>query len=187
MIRARVRVGPNAGGVAALTARLAYDDRHRRRLVIETLEGERVLLDLAEATPLRHGDRVATDDGRILLVEAEAEAVAEITAPDAATLTRLAWHLGNRHTPTAILADRLRIRRDHVLEAMVERLGGTVRLAAAAFDPEAGAYHDAGHAHDGGHSHDGDGERARVRPPGHPAGDGVSTDGGPDPSAGGAF
>ena len=39
---------------------------------------------------------------------------------------RLAWHLGNRHTDVQIVGDRLRIRRDHVLEEMVAGLGASV-------------------------------------------------------------
>ncbi len=39
-----------------------------------------------------------------------------------------------------VLADKLRIRRDHVIEEMVAGLGATVREVEAAFDPERGAY-----------------------------------------------
>ncbi|WP_420393539.1 urease accessory protein UreE [Acuticoccus sp.] len=144
MIRAHRLVSE---GDAALIARLPHGDRHRRRLVVNTEGGERVLIDLAAATALRHGDRLAMEDGRVLRIEAAEEAVADITAADATLLSRLAWHLGNRHTPTAVMADRLRIRRDHVLEAMVTRLGGTVTHRDAPFDPEVGAYHDGGHHH----------------------------------------
>lgn len=162
MIRAHKRIGNGGTTGEEVRVRLGFDDRHRRRLTVETLSGERILLDLAEATRLRDGDRIAMDDGRVLLVEAEAEPVADVFADDPHALARLAWHLGNRHTPTAILPDRLRIRRDHVLEAMVERLGARVVHAQAPFDPEVGAYHDGGgHAHhhhehdegDGGHAH----------------------------------
>jgi urease accessory protein len=161
LIRAHSLISGGAGAARTVRARLGYDDRHRRRLVVETSEGERVLLDLGEATRLRDGDRLAMDDGRVLVIEAEDEPVADILASDAHALARLAWHLGNRHTPTAVLADRLRIRRDHVLEAMVERLGARVEHREAPFDPEVGAYHDGGghghhHHHDedhGGHGH----------------------------------
>lgn len=150
MIRAHSLAG-NADG-ETLLARLPYDARHRRRLAVATLTGERVLLDLPEATRLRHGDRLAMADGRILLIEAEAEPVADIIPGEGATLAQLAWHLGNRHTPTAVFADRLRIHRDHVLEAMAERLGARVVHTEAPFDPEVGAYHDGGgHGH---HHHD---------------------------------
>ncbi|WP_226581910.1 urease accessory protein UreE [Acuticoccus sediminis] len=174
MIRAHTRLEPGEGGPPSLMVRLGYDDRFRRRLVVDTVEGERVLFDLAEATRLRDGDRLALEDGRVLGVQAEREDVVDITAPDAATLTRLAWHLGNRHTPTAVLGTALRIRRDHVLEAMVERLGGKVTPIRAPFDPEVGAYHDGGgHGHHQiddqhhGHDHDHDHEHGAGHHHGH--------------------
>jgi len=163
VIRAHTLTSDRGKEAVEVRVRLGFDERHRRRLTVTTLCGESVLLDLAEATRLRDGDRIAMDDGRILVVEAEAEPVADIRATDAHALARLAWHLGNRHTPTAILPDRLRIRRDHVLEAMVERLGATVVHAEAPFDPEVGAYHDGGghgHHHHGHHHHDHDHDEA---------------------------
>jgi urease accessory protein len=45
------------------------------------------------------------------------------------------------------MAKGLRIRRDHVIEAMVKGLGARVIEIEAPFDPEGGAYADAGHAH----------------------------------------
>jgi urease accessory protein len=147
LARATRRLEAGDPRLATDRVRLAYDDRHRRRLVVRTLAGERVLLDLPEAVRLLGGDRLLLDDGRVLAVEAEKEPVAELFSADP---VRLAWHLGNRHTPTEILADRLRIRRDHVLEAMAARLGARIEHTETAFDPEAGAYHD---GHGGGHGH----------------------------------
>lgn len=140
-------------GEALMSVRLGFDDRHRRRLAVTASCGERVLIDLPEAERLRDGDLLLLEDGRVLAIEAEAEAVADIRAADAVVLTRIAWHLGNRHTPMAVLAGRLRIRRDHVLEAMAEGLGGTVVPAFAPFDPEVGAYHGAEQPAAGGHTH----------------------------------
>nr|WP_280633833.1 hypothetical protein [Stappia taiwanensis] len=77
----------------------------------------------------------------------------EIEAAGADALVRIAWHLGNRHLPVQLLPGALRIRRDHVIEDMVARLGGRMTTLAAPFDPEHGAYGEAGvHGHDG-HSH----------------------------------
>ena len=59
------------------------------------------------------------DDGAVVRVIGKPEPLIEIAAADAAALARLAWHLGNRHTDVQIVGDRLRIRRDHVLEAML--------------------------------------------------------------------
>ncbi len=110
-------------------------------------EGLAFLLDLAGATPIRDGDGLELEDGRIVAVEAAAEPLTEITAADPPHLVRLAWHLGNRHLPTQLNGDRLLIRRDHVIEEMLVKLGATVIHVEAPFDPEGGAY---GH----GHSHD---------------------------------
>ena len=119
---------------------LDQDHRYRRRFVLQTAGGESVLLDLAEARQLRHGDGLLLEDGAVILVEAQPEALIEIRAPDAATLLRIAWHLGNRHLPTQLLGDVLRIRADHVIADMVRHLNGTVTPVAAPFDPEGGAY-----------------------------------------------
>jgi urease accessory protein len=123
------------------TVVLDYDHRHRRRLSMTGEGGFAFLLDLADAVPLRDGDGLTLEDGRLIAVKAAAEPLAEITADGPAHLLRIAWHLGNRHLPTQLLPDRLRIRRDHVIEEMVAGLGATVREVSAPFDPEGGAYH----------------------------------------------
>ena len=78
----------------------------------------------------------------MVLVAGQAEALLEIVPPTPLGLVRLAWHLGNRHTDVQIVGDRLRIRRDHVLEEMVAGLGGAVTTIDAPFDPEPGAPQD---------------------------------------------
>jgi urease accessory protein len=122
------------------TVALDYDERHRRRIAMTGRRGLQFLLDLNHATPLRDGDALQLEDGRLVLVSAKHEPLAEIVAASAAELLRVVWHLGNRHLPTQLLADRLRIRRDHVVEAMVTGLGASVSHIDAAFEPEAGAY-----------------------------------------------
>jgi urease accessory protein len=88
-------------------------------------------------------------------VAGKPEALLEITAASAHDLARLAWHIGNRHTDMQVLGDRLRIRRDHVLEDMLRGLGARMRALEAPFDPEHGAYEHADHHdHDHGQDHD---------------------------------
>lgn len=131
------------------TVRLDYDARHRRRILLTTEGGGDLLLDLAHAVRLRDGDGLALDQGGIVRVTARMERLAEIHAHDEGELARIAWHLGNRHLPVQFADGRLRIRVDHVIEAMVEGLGGHVAHLDAAFDPELGAYAGGhGHAHD---------------------------------------
>ena len=123
-----------------------FDRRHRRRILLRTEQGSEVLLDLPQAARLRDGDGLAI--GRqVVRVCAKPEPLLEICAHDAAALVRIAWHLGNRHLPVQLLGDRIRIRADHVIQEMVQGLGGHVRAVDAPFDPEAGAYAAAGHHH----------------------------------------
>ena len=125
-------------------------DRHRRRIMLKGARGTDFLLDLDEAVALRDGDGIMLDDGGIVLVAGQAEPLAEVAVRTPLALVQLAWHLGNRHTDVQIVGDRIRIRRDHVLEQMAAGLGGTVTTIEAPFDPEAGAPH--GHR---GHDHAG--------------------------------
>jgi urease accessory protein len=131
---------------------LAYDDRFVRRKRLTCDSGASVMVDLPETVSLDDGDALLTDDGRKLAIVAAKEPVAVITG----NLPRLAWHIGNRHTPCEVTPTHLVIRRDHVLEAMLKGLGADLTLTLAPFRPEGGAYghgRTMGHDH-GGHSHD---------------------------------
>ncbi len=138
------------------TVVLGFDDRHRRRMAMTGTRGVEFLLDLENAVALRGGDALVLEDGRLIEVVAAPEPLAEIRGTDPQHLVRIAWHLGNRHLPTQIAGKGLRIRRDHVIEAMVKGLGARVIEIEAPFDPEGGAYA-SGHAHAeaSGHGHTG--------------------------------
>jgi urease accessory protein len=129
------------------TVVLGFDDRHRRRMAMTGTRGLEFLLDLERAVVLRGGNALVLDDGRLIEVVAAPEPLIEIRGNDPHHLVRVAWHLGNRHLPTQIMARGLRIRRDHVIEAMVKGLGARVIEIDAPFDPEGGAYAADGHAH----------------------------------------
>jgi urease accessory protein len=155
MLRATaVRAAQTWREAPADTVVLDFDDRHRRRIAMTGTRGLEFLLDLADVVALRGGDALVLEDGRLVEVVAAPEPLAEIRAADAARLVRIAWHLGNRHLPTQFTRHALRIRRDHVIEAMVRGLGARVVAIEAPFDPEGGAYA-------GGHGH------AEAAPPAH--------------------
>jgi urease accessory protein len=160
------------GAQRRATVTLAHHDRHRRRIRLTADDGTAFLLDLAEATVLRHGDGLKLDDGGYIEVQAAPEQLIEVSAPTPELLARLAWHLGNRHLPAEIRGDRILIRDDHVIVDMLKGLGASVAAVNAPFDPEGGAYgqhnHDPSHPFGlgsrygkggekaGGHSHDHD-------------------------------
>jgi urease accessory protein len=157
MIRATHVLGQHRWQEAAAdTVVLDFDDRHRRRMAMTGTRGLEFLLDLEHAIALRGGDALVLEDGRLVEVVAAPEPLIEIRGADPHHLVRLAWHLGNRHLPTQIMARGLRIRRDHVIEAMVKGLGARVIQIEAPFDPEGGAYAESPHEHEthDHHAHD---------------------------------
>lgn len=126
---------------------LTYEDRFLRRKVLRLASGGEVLVDLAQTTSLDHGGRLVTTDGLEIEIVAAPEDLLEITGPD---LVRLAWHIGNRHMPCQIEADRLLILRDHVIRDMLDKLGARLREVTEPFTPEGGAY---GHGRTHSHAH----------------------------------
>lgn len=135
---------------AAETIVLDYDARFLRRKRLTTSSGLPVLVDLEQTTSLDHGDALELADGRLVEIRAAAQEVLIVTGPD---LPKLAWHIGNRHTPCQIEADRLLIQRDPVIRHMLEHLGARISEATEPFTPEGGAYgHGRTHSHEHGHT-----------------------------------
>jgi urease accessory protein len=123
---------------------LDYEGRHRRRYRYRADGGLEFVLDLAQTTLLHDGDGLKLDDGRIVLVRAAPEALVAVTASSAGALIKLAWHIGNRHLPAQLSAERILIRDDAVIVDMLRGLGAQVENVVAPFTPERGAY---AHAH----------------------------------------
>ena len=153
------------------TAVLQHDERHLRRKTITLTNGDKVLVDFPQAVVLLAGDELALDNGSFVTIAAADEPLYEIAARDSVHLTELAWHIGNRHLPAAISSGKILILRDHVIKAMLEGLGATVREIIAPFNPVRGAYagqshgqhepqahshdhHHRDHGHDHDHHHD---------------------------------
>ncbi len=137
---------------------LTFDQREKSRLRVTSVCGAEIGISLKPGTILKHGDVLALSDGRAARVESAPENVMEVRAKTVQKLTAIAYHIGNRHVPIEVADGCIRLLPDHVLRAMIEGLGGQVRLATAPFHPESGAY---GHSHVH-HSHDDQGHGGRI-------------------------
>ena len=126
---------------------LDFEARVLRRKRLVTDCGNEFIVDLAETISVNAGDAFLLEDGRQIIIQAAIESVVEIRHE---TISRIAWHIGNRHTPCEIKTDHVIIRRDHVLEDLLLRLGAKLRNFNAPFNPEGGAY-GIGRTH--GHNH----------------------------------
>jgi urease accessory protein len=126
---------------------LDAQDRCRRRVVFVGERGATYLLDLPKPAQLHDGDGLLLEDGSMVRVTGQPEPLAEISAENPRELARIAWHIGNRHTDVQLIGDKLRIRRDHVIEDMLRGIGANLTFLEAPFDPESGAYDHRGHRH----------------------------------------
>jgi urease accessory protein len=125
---------------------LDHEHRLRRRIRLTSDGDLEFLLDLDKASGLDDGDALKLEDGRLIVVKAAPQKLLEIKAENPLRLLRIAWHIGNRHTPAEITADAIYIEEDHVLAEMVRGQGCSVTPVMRPFRPEGGAY-DRGYAH----------------------------------------
>jgi urease accessory protein len=148
MIRATSFVRKLAVKAERVSDSVTLDHEHRlRRRIRLTSDGDlEFMLDLDKASGLDDGDALKLEDGRLILVKAAPQKLLEIRAENPLRLVRIAWHIGNRHTPAEITAGAIYIEEDHVLAEMVRGQGCSVTPVTRPFRPERGAY-DHGHAH----------------------------------------
>lgn len=145
---------PGEWSDAADRCLLSYEDRFFRRRKLTGEGGLSFVVDMEQTTNFDHGAAFVLADGRLVEIVAAPEPLLAVTGPD---LARLAWHIGNRHTPCQIEDARLLIRDDPVIGHMLEHLGATLMKVTEPFTPEGGAYgHGRTHSHEHGataHAH----------------------------------
>ena len=130
-----------APGQATDSITLDAQDRSIRRKLIKTDSGKDVLVDLPLTAYFEDGDHLALDDGTYLEICAAEEDLFEITGSSPAHIAQLAWHIGNRHLSAQIEHNRILIKRDHIIKAMLIGLHATVKDVHDQFEPLHGAYH----------------------------------------------
>lgn len=148
------------GREIADTLILDYAKRSAGAFAATGLKGGAYDIALAEPRRLRTDNLLELDDGTLIEVVAAPEPLIEARAGDLPGLMRLAYHLGDRHVPVEVLANRVRVRREPALETLLGSLGVRLAMIEAPFEPEGGAYaaphghdHHHGHDHDHGHGH----------------------------------
>lgn len=122
------------------TLSLPFERRQKTRQRATLTSGEPVGLFLPRGTIMRGGDRLVSESGRVIAVEAAPEPVSTVSSNDAQALLRAAYHLGNRHVWVQIGSGWLRYLSDHVLDDMLRGLGLHQTTEEAPFEPEGGAY-----------------------------------------------
>ncbi|WP_028672223.1 urease accessory protein UreE [Saccharospirillum impatiens] len=135
---------------------LTHDQREKGRLRATCDDGEEIQVFLERGKTLDVGEILKSDCGKNVQVAGAIEPVSEATCDDWETFAKACYHLGNRHVKVEVGDRWLRIRPDHVLEAMLIQQGLTVKAGEAVFKPESGAYAPGtshGHSHHASHGH----------------------------------
>jgi len=117
-------------------------------MTLTCVNGATALLDLPRPSEIADGDALKLETGGLIAVRAAPEDLLRIACDDPRDLTRIAWHIGNRHLPAEIGGDQIFIRYDHVIETMLVGLGARATRVSRPFQPERGAY-----SHHGEHAH----------------------------------
>ena len=161
MLKLIERLGPIEESAASDTLTLPFEARMRGRLKAVSDAGRELGLFLDRGPVLRDGEGLRAESGEVIRVKAADQPVVTAHIDGALALSRLCYHLGNRHVSLAIGGDArsssgqgcwVRFPPDHVLEELAERLGATLEHHQAPFDPEPGAYSQ-GEGHSHGHDH----------------------------------
>jgi urease accessory protein len=149
-----LRAGEPRLATVADTLILDFEQRQTKQGFFFTGKGTCVEFDFAEPPALTTDDALVLDDGSLIDIVADSESLIEARIADPAALARTAWQLGNRHVPVQIFANRLRLRRNADIEALLAGFAAKLTPLTAPFEPDAAAAHaDHGHHHHD-HHHD---------------------------------
>jgi len=148
-----LRAGETRPAQAADTLMLDYDQRQTKQGFFFTGKGTCIEFDFAEPPALATDDALVLDDGSLIEVVADSEALIEARIPDPIALVRLAWQLGDGHVPVQLFANRVRLRRTTEVEAMLAGIAAKITPLTAPFEPDMRATDHAHHHH--GHEHHG--------------------------------
>jgi urease accessory protein len=154
-----LRAGEARPARAVDTLILDYDQRQTKQGFFFTGKGTCIELDFAEPRALATDDALVLDDGSLIEIVADAEALIEARIPDPVALARLAWRLGDGHVPVQLFANRVRLRRNPAAEALLAGIAAKITPLTAPFEPDVRAtdhaHHHHGHEHHHhGHEHD---------------------------------
>ena len=107
------------------TITLTYHDRFIRRKKLISDNKVEFLVNLPETISLKENSSFVLENGSFILLKYAKEPLLEIVSEN---LMKIVWHIGNRHIPCQIELDRLLIQEDKVIEELIIKLGGKIKL-----------------------------------------------------------
>lgn len=102
---------------------LDWDELNKRILRKRTSGGKDVAIALEDASPLKVGDVLYEDHSVQVVVRTKKELVYVIYPDSLMQMGKMAFELGNRHTPCLISNEEIVVRFDQTLERLFKEVG----------------------------------------------------------------
>jgi len=114
---------------------LTWEQRRWLRGRFTTEQGRKIGIALPTGTVLAPGSILYVGADWYLKIEAANEAVLVIAPPDYNEAVRIAFEVGNRHFPLALVDNKILVPDDKTMVRLMERLGMPWERRQATFDP----------------------------------------------------
>lgn len=102
---------------------LEWEELNKRILRKRTESGKDVAISLEESGTLRYEDVLFEDEDTLIVIRTKLEDVYVITPKTMQEMGKMAFEIGNRHTPCIIEEDEILVRYDHTLDKLMDEVG----------------------------------------------------------------
>ena len=102
---------------------LEWEELNKRILRKQTENGTDVSISLESSGHLHYGDVLYEDENTLIAIRTKLEKVYVITPKTMKEMGKMAFEIGNRHTPCIIENDEILVRYDHTLEKLMDEVG----------------------------------------------------------------
>lgn len=102
---------------------LEWEELNKRILRKQTENGRDVSISLESSGHLHYGDVVYEDENTLIAIRTKLEKVYVITPKTMKEMGKMAFEIGNRHTPCIIEDNEILVRYDHTLEKLMDEVG----------------------------------------------------------------
>lgn len=102
---------------------LEWEELNKRILRKQTVKGKDIALSLESSGTLKYGDVLYEDEDTLIVIRTEREKAYVIKPKTMKEMGRMAFEIGNRHTPCIIEDNEILVRYDHTLEKLMDEVG----------------------------------------------------------------
>lgn len=100
-----------------------WEDLNKKILRQQTVKGMDISISLEDHNHLHYGDVIYENGDEIIAIRTKLEDVYVIKPKNTKEMGRMAFEIGNRHTPCIIEESEILVRYDHTLDKLMDEVG----------------------------------------------------------------